>query len=113
MNTAAKAIADSHGLQGRFFQLFWDRRQHSLGLIMAVVMVLGSAFAVVYERNIYRSTLSAFQSAEQIGNELSVSAKQLALEQSAWSTQSRVQRLAEDKLQMHAPDYRHLAMVKL
>lgn len=113
MNTAAKAIAESHALQGRLSRVLWDSRQHSLGMFVLIFMVLASAFSVVYERNMYRATLTENQSLIQDGHELNLRAKQLELEQSAWATQSRIQNLAESTLGMQTPDHRHSAMVKL
>ena len=111
MNTAAKAIAENHALQGRLSRLLWGQR--SLGVITLVVMILGSAFGVIYERNFYRDTLADFQGLNQSHHELALQAKQLQIEQSTWATQSRVQSIAERKLKMRIPDYQHSVMVQL
>ena len=111
MNTAARAIAESHAMQGRLSHILQGQRQ--LGLISLIAAVLVSAFAVVYERTAYRETLSEYQGLQVTHHELALRTKQLELEQSAWANPVRIQALAERALDMRLPDYQHSIMVKL
>ena len=101
MNTAAKVLEQSHAVHGRLTGLFLGYR--SFGIMLLAVLALTSAFVVIYERNIFRSTLAQLQGMEQQQHELALEAKQLLLEQSTWGRQSRVQRIAEAELAMYNP----------
>lgn len=111
MNTATKAISGNYAVNNRLNKLFTG--QYPLGMVLLVVLVLVSAFAVVYERSFYRLTLAEYQDLQVQQQELNLQTKQLQLEDSVWANQSRVQAIAEKKLAMHSPDSLHSAMVKL
>jgi len=111
MNTAAKILEQSNAVQGRLTGLFLGNR--SIGVILLMVLTLLTAFAVVYERNIFRSTLAEYQGLQQNQHELALQAKQLMLEQSTWATQTRVQEFAEKTLVMHTPDHQNTVLVSL
>lgn len=111
MNTATKVIAESYCVQDRINRLLVGK--YPLGLMLLAVLVLVSAFAVVYERSFYRLTLSEYQALQTQQQELSLQAKQLELERSVFTNQLRVQTIAEKKLAMHVPDQLHTAMVEL
>ena len=111
MNTAARILEQSHAIQGRLSGLLLGHR--SLGMMLLMVFVLFSAFAVVYERNIYRNTLAEYQGMQQSEHELALQAKQLMLEQSTWATQSRIQQYAEKELVMHTPNHQTTVTVTL
>ncbi len=109
MNTAAKMLEQSHAVHGRLTGLFLGYR--SFFVLLLAMLVLISAFIVVYERNIFRSTLAQLQGMEQQQHELALEAKQLLLEQSTWGRQSRVQRIAELELAMYNPSHEVMVLV--
>lgn len=72
-------------------------------VVLLVVAVMISAFSVVYVRDMNRQVFSELQTAQATRDQLQIQWSQLLLEQSTWSTQARVQRVAETQLHMHVP----------
>ena len=77
-------------------------RAASLCGVLAV-LVVATAIACVYARHESRSQFSQLQSLIAQRDELEVDWGRLQIEQSTWSTHSRVERLARKKMQMRNP----------
>ena len=110
MNTAARALSDaslnSEGL--------WTKIT-SVRFIMAallIIAVLVSAITVVYMRDLNRRLFIDLASAQAHENYLQTEWTQLLLEQSTWSTQLRVQQVAQQQLAMEMPHPRAIIMVR-
>ena len=78
--------------------LEFDRR-----FIMLMMTVLLSAFAVVYVKDLNRRLFIQYQQLQASHNQLYINWGKLLLEQSAWSTQARVQHIAQQQLHMVSP----------
>lgn len=101
MNAAAREINQSSLFSGHLTEMRFSKPLCQQ--IILLVLVLASALAVVYVTNQHRLALSQLQIEEQLSNELQLQWGQLLLEQASLATPSRVQQLAEDKLNMALP----------
>ena len=111
MNAAARDISQSNFFQG---QLADVRLSKTLCMQLALLLaVLISALCVVYVTNMQRMTLSQLESSEQQGHQLQLQWGQLLLEQASLATPSRVQQLAEDKLNMMLPNDKHTYILRV
>lgn len=81
----------------------------ALVLFFAVFM---SAIAVVYVKDLYRRLFIQEQNLQTAENQLIVEHDKLLLEQSTWSTQARVQSIAEQRLNMEVPKSSAVVMVQ-
>jgi len=79
-------------MTGRFF---------FLGLM--IVVMLGTAVAVVFARHESRKLFVELQQLEKERDELNVEWGRLQLEQGAWSSHGRVEQIAREKLSMRIP----------
>ena len=101
MNAAAKDIHQSNLFHGQLAGIrlsFFSFVQ--LGLLL---MVLFSVMVVVYVTNMHRVTLSQLELTEQESHQLQLQWGQLLLEQASLATPARVERLANEKLNMVLP----------
>lgn len=89
---------------------------HSLALLQPLVIVVSlllvTAFAVVYTKDINRRLFIHYQEQQAMQQTYNVQWGKLLLEQSAWSTQSRIQNIAENQLSMVMPNSRDVVMVQ-
>lgn len=78
-----------------------------LGRVMALgvllVMVVSSAVAVVYARHESRRQFVDLQQLSRERDELDIEWGRLQLEQGAWSSHGRIERIAREKLNMRLP----------
>lgn len=81
-------------------------------LILAVLLVIGSAMLVIYSAYEYRRLFNQHQVLSSQGEDLQVEWGQLLLEESAWSSNNRVETLAEKKLQMTTPERKNIEIVR-
>ena len=72
-------------------------------LTMLIAGVLLSAFAVVYTKDLNRRLFIRYQALQQVQSQAVSRFSKLLLEQSTWSTQARVQRIAREDLNMQLP----------
>jgi cell division protein FtsL len=88
-------------------------RPHLVALaIFLTFVVLASAIGLVYTKH---QTRKLFVELEQLRKEvvsLNTEWGQLQLEQSAWSDQSRVERIARERLGMVSPEAEQMAFIK-
>jgi cell division protein FtsL len=66
-------------------------------------LVLASALAVVYAKHQSRILFVELQDLKKVQDRLDTDWGRLQLEQSAWATHGRVERIARTKLGMHIP----------
>jgi len=75
-----------------------------LGLLVVLILgVLGSAVAVAYTKYQSRELFVALQGLRGQRDDLDIEWGRLQLELGAWGTQSRVERIARQRLQMRLP----------
>lgn len=110
MNSAARMLEQTLYLEGRMGSLLLTTRMVSV--LALLLIVLASAFAVVYEREVFRFYTSQLQNLQKSHIELRVESKQLLLEQTTWATQSRIQEIAENQLRMSAAIPAKIIMVR-
>lgn len=82
------------------------------GLSFLVSAIFVSALGDVYVQAMDRVYYGNLQQLQKARDDLSMQWGQLLLEQSTWSTQARVQGIAESRLNMLMPDQRTIVMVK-
>lgn len=90
------------------------KMQGSLSFLtpFVLVAVIVSAFFVVYIKDVNRRLFIDYQEQQQLAQKLRVEYNQLLLEQSTWSTQDRIQKLAGERLQMQIPSSNEIVVVK-
>jgi cell division protein FtsL len=101
MNAAAKVINQGTIFNGQLADMHMSKSLYML--IVLLIAVLISAFAVVYSTNSYRSTFSLVEQEEQQNHFLQLQWGQLLLEQTSLATPARVEELAIEKLKMTLP----------
>jgi len=111
MNAAIKAIFPEYAVSAKFSKKLLG--SYPLLRLSLIILVIISAFAVVYERSFYRVTLAEYQQLQKQGQDLNLQMQQLQLENSVWANQSRVQAIAETQLAMHKPNSSQSTLVKL
>ncbi len=78
---------------------------------VAVIVMLISAFGVIYSTYQTRKLIAEFQHLQNQRNELQTEWGQLLLEQSTWGSFNRVERLASKKLNMQVPEPQQVVMI--
>ena len=81
-------------------------------LMLALGMVIGSALAVIYAKHQSRLLFADLQQLQTERDQLNIEWGRLQLEQSAWATHSRVEKLARERLNMKVPDPEKVVIVK-
>ncbi len=79
--------------------------------LLAAVLI--SAFAVIYVKDLNRRLFIQYQTAQTTYNQLYVEWNKLLLEQSTWATQSRIQRIAQQRLGMELLTPRNVVMIRV
>ncbi len=110
MNAAARALAQSNWVEGSFSALSMTKK--GLAILLLVIAVLSSAFAVVYTKTLNRRLFTDLQILQQQRDSLQVEWSQLLLEQSTWATQARIQQIAQNNLQMITPAAKEVVIIK-
>ena len=109
MNAAARVINQSTLFSGQLTDMQMSKSFYVL--IMLLVAVLISAFAVVYSTNSYRLTFSKVEQEEQQTHYLQLQRGQLLLEQTSLATPARVEELASQKLRMRLPNSKNTLLL--
>ncbi|HEC20762.1 MAG TPA: cell division protein FtsL [Gammaproteobacteria bacterium] len=81
-------------------------------LLVMIVAVLASALGVIEAKHQSRKRFVALQALEKVRDDMNVEWGQLQLEQGAWATHSRVERIAREKLHMVMPKMEEIVIVK-
>lgn len=84
----------------------WQLAIASLVLIMIV-----TAFSVVYVKDFSRRLFIKEQALVQVQNQKEIEWNKLLLELGAWSAQSRIQRIAREKLGMTTPKMKQIVII--
>lgn len=74
--------------------------------------IMGSAVAVIYSKHQTRKLFVDLQKLHKQVDELDVEWGQLQLEQSAWSSHGRIEKIARKKLQMTLPKANEILYIK-
>jgi cell division protein FtsL len=102
MNTASRLISKNILSRGVVISLLLSRSQ--LAAIILLISILTSAISVVYMANSCRSLHALLQQKQVEKDVLHVQWNKLLLEKSTFSSESRVQHVAEFQLNMVMPD---------
>ncbi len=98
MNAAARTLHHGNFFRGDLSTLTLSRKNVSLWLMLIAILL--SAFSIVYLRNVERHYFGEQQSLISQNNRIEEQWSQLLLEQSMWSSPSRVQTYAVNHLNM-------------
>jgi cell division protein FtsL len=79
---------------------------------LLVLVVLGSAIALVYSRYLSRTLFVELRALEQARDEMSIEWGQLQLEQSTWATHGRIEKMARTRLHMTIPRPEDVVIVR-
>lgn len=110
MNTIVRALPQQRfATRAQSKALVWKQKFY---LALLITIVLFSAFTVVYVKDVYRRLFIDYQTLQNSQNEIYVEWGKLLLEQSTWSTQARVQSVAQQHLDMEAPEAKAVVMVQ-
>ncbi len=83
----------------------------SLGMVVLSLGLLLSAFGVIYAKDLNRRLFIHYQGLQQAQQQYQVDWSKLLLEQGTWSTQSRIQLLAQ-KQNMIIPSSHNIVLVE-
>lgn len=111
MNAAAKMIHQSNIFSGQVADIRLSK-PFCLQVVL-LLSVLFSALAVIYSTNVYREAFVQLQQTKDSSHELKLHWGQLLLEQASLETPARVQRLAEEKLNMVLPKGKKVYLLPL
>lgn len=89
-----------------------DIFEQMLALALLVILVVASALAVIYSSYEYRRLFNQHQMLVREQDMYRIEWGQLLLEQSAWGSNSRVEKLASDKMEMRAPDPQEIRLIQ-
>ena len=81
-------------------------------LALLMIAVFASALAVVWSRHQTRRQFIALQQLQAHRDRLAIEWSRLQLEQSAWATHGRIERLAREELGMIEPDPAAVVIVR-
>ncbi|MFC0336046.1 cell division protein FtsL [Kushneria avicenniae] len=84
---------------------------HGVIVVLLVLMIL-SALGVISTAYHTRSQYARLQTMERQHDQLQTVWSRLLLEESTWSTPSRIENLARDRLEMHVPDVHHTRVMR-
>lgn len=87
------------------------KQQLAIGAL--VVLLLFSAFSVIYLKDLSRRLFIQYQQLQKVQEHSEIETSRLLLEKGAWSTQSRIQEIASAKLGMEIPSTKNIVMVSL
>ena len=76
-----------------------------------IVLLLVSAFSVIYLKDLSRRLFIHYQQLQQVQEQREIEWSKLLLEEGAWSTQARVQNIATTQLNMVAPTAKQIVMI--
>ena len=88
-------------------------RALSVFTLLTALMTVSSAFAIIYVKDLHRRLFINYQQQTAAQQREQVRWGKLLLEQSAWSTQSRIQRIAQNRLGMEVPAYHQIVMIAM
>ncbi len=111
MNATTRMLPGTlYSQQMDFMRVLFSRQIMMIVLLACAVFVSG--IAVVYVKTLNRHLYSQLQISQSGKDQLQVQWSQLLLEQSTWSTQARVDRIASDDLGMELPESKDTVLVR-
>ena len=81
-------------------------------IVFLIVAVMSSAIGVIYSKHQTRKIFVNLQKIHKQIDELNIEWGQLQLEQSAWSSDGRIEKIARKKLQMTLPKANEILYIK-
>ncbi|WP_236645421.1 cell division protein FtsL [Aidingimonas lacisalsi] len=81
-------------------------------VVCLLVLMLGSALAVITTAHLTREQYARLQRLEQEEDQLQTEWGQLLLEESAWSSPARIEKLASERLNMRLPDVNEAEVIR-
>lgn len=84
-----------------------------LKILIMVFLLLVSALGIVYVKDLNRRLFIAQHKLQTHSEQLKSDSNKLLLEQSAWAAQARVQRVAQQQLQMQIPSSANVIVIKV
>jgi cell division protein FtsL len=100
-NTSAMRLPLRHG----------QRVAWSWGTKCLIALLILSAFAVVYLKDLNRRTFIQYQNMAHANQQARVDWGKLLLEQSTWAAQANIQQSASKRLHMYTPDAKDIVLV--
>lgn len=110
MNAAARLLTQSHVSRTWVISVLLSNLHFNR--IVLILGVLISALSTIYVTNNTRSLHANLQQTMLERERLHIEWGQLLLEKSTWTVQSRVQNIAEEKLNMMVPDNKSIVIIK-
>jgi cell division protein FtsL len=110
MSAVARAILSSDFTKGRIKDFMLEKEV--LVAMLFSILILASMLGIIYMRGHERQLTSQLQYNRQQFDDMTIAHSQLLLEQATWSQQSRVQTIAETKLNMQVPNNKNIVMVE-
>lgn len=83
-----------------------------IGIALLVVLLLASAFSVIYLKDLSRRLFIQYQSLQQVQQVQELAQSKLLLEKGAWSAQSHIQAVASTQLHMVTPSMKQIVMLR-
>jgi cell division protein FtsL len=109
MNAATRVIRSRSFSERQTY--IWQLSRQSVAVFLLMMTLFSSAFAVVYLKDYNRRLFIQYQNLQSDRQSMQLQWGKLLLEQSAWSTQARVQQIAVQKLQMFYPEAKNIVIV--
>lgn len=81
------------------------------GTLLLGILVLLSGLAIIYVADLNRQLNIELQTAQSAQNQLRVDWGKLLLEETTWSTQERIQAIAQGRLGMQNPNTKQIVMI--
>jgi cell division protein FtsL len=110
MNTATRVIAQSRA-HTSLPALSFITRPRLINVILLLMLIL-SAFGIIYIKDLNRRLFIQYQTLQISHDKLYEDWGKLLLEQSTWSTQSRVRKIATSRLDMNLPASKEIVVLK-
>jgi len=86
--------------------------RQSVFVVVLAAAVLGSALGAVYTKHESRKRFVQLQALQEEQTRMDVEWGRLQLEQSAWDTHGRIERLAREKLHMRIPEAADVVIIR-
>ncbi len=91
---------------------FLDDKLKMISLVLVIASVI-SAMSVVYSKHKNRLLFVELESLNKERDRMNIEWGQLQLEQSTWATDSRIEKIATEKLHMRNVTYENTVIIKL
>lgn len=110
MNAAARTLSQGNIFRGDLMSMNVSKK--SAFLFVLWVAVITSALSVIYIRHLERQLFNESQTLSYQMNQINLERGQLLLEQSMWTSPSRIQKIATQQLNMQSARPDALIVVK-